>query len=312
MNNEKPSTCDIACVGNITEDTLLYVERLPPLDGVSFVTEVTRCLGGRGAIPAFVAAALGSKTALLTAIGMNAKTELLEPLSAAGVDTTCIERQGDGESYFEAIAAISKNDENSVTYFVPKKIPMTVSPRHEARARAARVVYFSTHKRSFNLCLLEAVRTSGSIVIHNLSRYLFTDGKYREAALERSEILIGNEYEYSELLRDCDCTDQGLFRLYPRVGVVVVTLGARGVKAIRPGRESTHVAAIAARVRTPLGAGDAFAGGFIHAIAQGHAVEKGLATGVRTAAASIRAGRTLPDLGELRMIRKDSLENESS
>src|SRR5208282_5815821 len=97
-----------------------------------------------------------------------------------------------------------------------------------------------------------------------------------------SEVLFGNAAEIGRAARLAGAVDaRGLLSQVP---LVVRTEGPRGVSAFsRAGRE--HVPAMRpSRVRSLIGAGDAFRGGFYGSFFAGNPLRKCLAGGARSAA----------------------------
>lgn len=291
---------DVVCVGNITQDWLLHVEHLPALDDVSYVDATTRCTGGRGAIPAMVASALGSHTALCTVIGKATPAGVLEPLQRAGVNLNGVTHEGDGEGVFEVIVAVGRHEQNCISFFLPKNIPFAATDLQRCMTASAEVVYLSTHKRSFNRDILASLPDDHRNVVHNVSPYLFADEAYRDIAFARSSILLGNEAEVTLMLTALGLDHQTIFNRHPRLRALIVTVGASGAQVLRPGEGPHHVPARRTDVHTPVGAGDAFAGGFVHALAQGWDIVKAAELGVVTAAESLCAATSHPDCDCLR------------
>ncbi len=58
----------IVCVGNMTYDILLTVGDLPKIEGVGYVYDNTKCMGGRGAIVALALSSLVFNCSYFTSI----------------------------------------------------------------------------------------------------------------------------------------------------------------------------------------------------------------------------------------------------
>lgn len=134
------------------------------------------------------------------------------------------------------------------------------------------------------------------------------------SSIERADALKLNEQELATVRELMGLPPAGLAELAARlrrVGAlryVLVTLGDRGALAVGPDDEIVYAPGRPVRLVDPLGAGDAFAAGFVHALLGGSglraACELGVALGALTAA---RAGATAAIApGEVqRMLRLD-------
>ena len=91
-------------VGNATEDSILFVRELPANDIVAMADNRLHCLGGRGVVPALVAAALGMDAHLCTVIGADRRaafTSFLETYHV-GHDLVKWDEQNDGITQYVA------------------------------------------------------------------------------------------------------------------------------------------------------------------------------------------------------------------
>lgn len=265
---------------------MLYVDGLPELDDVAFVQSSACSLGGRGAIPAITASCLGSRTALCTVVGGGTPIELMTPIVRAGVATSGICKDSGPCSLFEVIIAIGRKEENCVSYFLPKPIQFVVAETHRALVRSAPFIYFSTHKRSFNLELLKEIRP-GQQVVHNISTYLSTDAEYRETMLRTSTVLIGNAKEVAHLLALVDADIPRLLMVYKNLLGLIVTSGSDGSTLWQRGQTELRFPAERVSVKTPVGAGDSFAGGLLHGLQAGQSLVEAMKLGSLTAAESV-------------------------
>lgn len=78
----------VVVVGNATKDCVFFVSHLPSEDEVCAVQKSIKSLGGRGVVPALVAAALDLEPELCTVIGDNLKHEFNDFLNANHVGTS--------------------------------------------------------------------------------------------------------------------------------------------------------------------------------------------------------------------------------
>jgi len=291
-----------ACVGNLTQDHLFFTERMPEIDDVAFVLDRVDCVGGRGALVALAVAALGVPVDLCTVVGDLAPDHDLLFLQQSGVGTEGISKANCGEGLFEVFAAIGAHEENSISFFVPKKIPFEVTPQHVRLVAEADVVYFSTHKRSFNAELIKTLRPNQK-VIHNLTSYMIADTGYLDLLLSSSDVLVGNQGELNYLLRHLSFQRvQQVMDTYQKVECVIATQGKSGAQVFTKGKVVTVPARFAKAV-APIGAGDAFAAGIVYGVSAGFSYVAAARLGAALGAESVQSRCSYPDLNRIRESR---------
>ncbi len=100
----------------------------------------------------------------------------------------------------------------------------------------------------------------------------FGDGELIRELIDGAAILFSNEYETALIEQKTGWTAD---EVLSRVGTWVVTLGARGVRVKRQGKETITVDAVAEIEKVePTGVGDAFRAGFLAALAWGLGLER--------------------------------------
>ncbi len=111
-------------------------------------------------------------------------------------------------------------------------------------------------------------RTRGYPFIADCSQQLaFAEGELIRDLIDGAAILFSNEYE-SHLIESK--TGWSADEVLSRVGCQVKTLGAKGVRVMRPGGEPVEVAAASDVIAVePTGVGDAFRAGFLAGLAWG-------------------------------------------
>jgi len=301
LNDRPLKRC--ACVGNMTQDHLLFTERLPEIDDVAFVLDRVDCVGGRGALVALTAAALGIPVGLCTVVGDHAPAQCLRFLQESGVSTEGISKASGGEGLFEVFAAIDAHEENCISFFVPKKISFEVLPQHTRLVADADVVYFSTHKRSFNSTLIKSLHP-GQTIIHNLTSYMLADAQYLDLLLSTSNVLVGNEAELNYLLHHLALNRAPqVMEKYSKIECVIATQGKAGALVFTKEGVVT-VAAQSSKAVAPIGAGDAFAAGIMYGVSAGFSYVAAARLGVALGAESVRSRYSYPDLNRLRENRE--------
>lgn len=214
------SDIKIACVGNLTDDQLLYIDAIPSLDDVAYVNKSTRCMGGRGALVALILGRAKLVPSLVTVLPQSEKAYEYETfLNKNNVCTKAVHFSETSDSLFEVIIAISREQKNCISFFKPTDILFEVNEVQKETVRDSDIVYFSTHKRSFNRVLLNEIDLSKSCIVHNVSSYFLQDSEYTDLMLQKSNILIFNESEEELLLRNLGISGaRELFNIAPPIG----------------------------------------------------------------------------------------------
>lgn len=295
------SELHVSCVGNITQDKLLRVDSIPELDDVAYVNESVECMGGRGAIVALALGRLGISTSLVTAVSNDSiARNYLEFLQENNVDVSSVAIDNSAGSLFKVIVAISKEQENCISFFEPSNINFSSTPGQLDTVNDSDIVYFSTHKRSFNESMLSSIKNDSTKVIHNISSYFLQSKEYVSLMLNRSNILIGNELETSALLKSADCSSpQDLFNYYSNLETIYATQGDAGSWIYSKDSRPCFVEAQGSESVSPVGAGDAYAAGVIYGIANGWSNIRCAEFASKVASISVGSATSYPDLDAL-------------
>ena len=295
------SELHVSCIGNITQDKLLRVDSIPELDDVAYVNESVECMGGRGAIVALALGRLGISTSLVTAVSNDSiARNYLEFLQENNVDVSSVAIDNSAESLFKVIVAISKEQENCISFFEPSNINFSSTPGQLDTVNNSDIVYFSTHKRSFNESMLSSIKNDSTKVIHNISSYFLQSKEYVSLMLNRSNILIGNELETSALLKGADCSSpQDLFNYYSNLETIYATQGDAGSWIYSKDSRPCFVEAQGSESVSPVGAGDAYAAGVIYGIANGWSNIHCAEFASKVASISVGSATSYPDLDTL-------------
>ena len=273
-------TLSAAVVGNITRDTLYLVDRLPLVDDVATIRRWVECFGGRGAATSTILSGT-YPVRLVTGVPLSEREPVTAFLQAAGDASTGIDWYDTSEAMSEVLVTIGEEDEDCTSLFRPGFEAVAPSDNQREVMSASDILYLTTHGLNFNLSALSAAGDD-CVVIANITAYMFARPDYRDAVLERAEVLVGNEGEWVSLLSAVRSeTPTELFSRLPRLQQVYRTMGARGAQAFDSfGRFDERAPAAGVNVRTPVGVGDAFAAGVVAARIRGSdgAVALGLGT----------------------------------
>lgn len=248
----------VVVLGSVNLDVVATGERLPaPGETVTGAT-LARHPGGKGANQALAAARLGADVALVSRVGADsAADEALALLRAEGADLTGVAVDPTLPTGV-ALIAVSREGENQIVVAPGANLGLTPD-RVPDLGDAALIVQLELPVETVE----RAVAAHAGLVCANLAPAL----PVSDALLARADLVVVNETEaaaYGARL--------GLCR-----GAVVTTLGARGARMTRAGRE---VAAAAPPPVTPVdttGAGDCFVAALVVALLEGRDDEQALA-----------------------------------
>ncbi|MDV6010999.1 ribokinase [Haloechinothrix sp. LS1_15] len=277
-------------VGSANRDLTVEVERRPEAGETVLGGDTRTSAGGKGANVAVAAAKLGSRVAMVGAVGADsAGEELLGSLRAAGVDTGLVRRcrRPSGAAYI----TVTPDGENSIivspgangdlgvpdvqaaagviaaarVLFTVPEVPMeTVAAAvRSARDRQVRVVFNASPVTDLEPDILAAA--DPLVVNGHEAAWLLGVGP-------------GESGEPGELVR-------GLRELGARS--VVVTLGARGAVTSDDAMGQVTVPAPAVTPVDTTGAGDAFSGALVSRLAEGAQLPEAARFAARVAAISV-------------------------
>lgn len=302
------SELHVSCIGNVTQDKLLHIGSIPELDDVAYVNGSIECMGGRGAIVALALGRLGVSTSLITSMSNDSVArDYLEFLQENNVDISSVAIDNNAESLFKVIVAISKEQENCISFFEPSNINFSATPSQLDTVNDSDIVYFSTHKRSFNETILSSIKNDSAKVIHNISSYFLQSKKYVSLMLDRSNILIGNELEMRVLLDSTNCSSpQDLFNYSPNLETIYATQGDAGSCIYSKDSTPCFVEAQDSESVSPVGAGDAYAAGVIYGIANGWSNIRCAEFASKVASISVGSATSYPDLDALDRLIEDT------
>jgi 5-dehydro-2-deoxygluconokinase len=259
------------------------------------ITEVTGFSAYVGGCPTNVsvgARRLGLRTALLTAVGDDQVGDfVMHFLQQEGVETRFTPRKP-GHRTSAVLLTIQPPDRFPLTYYRDNCADreLSIDDVRAAPVADSRILFVTgtglSHQPSREATLFAAdlARQNGTPVVVDLDYRPDQWAHARAFAdvmtelLARADITIGTEEEAmaaggeSDLARAIDA----LRRAGPET--LVVKRGGRGATVFEGDRES-HVPAFPVRVLNVLGAGDAFASGFLHACLSGASVERAARAG---------------------------------
>ena len=279
---------DLAVSGHVNVDRFLRVRRAPAADRTVPILAVEDRLGGTATNLALVAARGGVRVGLISRVGDGFPGAFRTRLRAAGVDlgglATVVGTATPTCYTIEEAGGVQRTliDQGPMGTDAGPAVARSWLRRHSW-------IHLGTGPPGAQLDLAAAARDEGMRVAADPAQEIFY--RWERAPflrlLDRSEILFGNRAEIARAVRLAGAA--GPRGLLPRVPTVVRTEGANGATAFtRAGRE--HVRSVRpARLRTLVGAGDAFRGGFYAGFFAGARLPECLAAGARAAARWVAA-----------------------
>lgn len=298
MSENAPSPVGVLCVGE-TMGVVTTSDASPVVTGTSFLLET----GGAESNVAAHLATLGDEAAWFSALGADAVGErILRRLRAAGVDVSLVEvRAG------ERTGLYVKDPGNGVVYY---RAGSAASRLNADDARAIPVERFrvlhlsgitpalSPSCREFASVLIERAREAGVLVSFDVNHRaalwpdLQTASDVLREFAERADICFVGLDE-AQGLWDVE-TPADVRALLSEVRILVVKDGPIGATEF-DGESETFVATPPVEVVEPVGAGDAYASGWLHGFLAGQPAEERLLTGHVRAARTLRSAGDLPD-----------------
>ncbi|WP_411721089.1 ribokinase [Mycetocola sp.] len=254
----------VVVVGSINADTVLAMDKLPLPGETILATGSVEFLGGKGHAQALAAARFGSHCMLIGAVGDDdAARDVRAGLSEAGVDLSLLRtvREPTGRAY----VSVDASGENSIVVVPGANASVdALSSSDVAAIQSASVLLIQLENGT--TAAFEAIRTARAagvtVVLNAAPARAIPDDVFSSV-----NYLIVNEGEARQL-SGSENLDEAGGRLCRRVGTVLVTVGAGGVRVYE--RHVTPYIVTAERVRVidTTGAGDSFCGVFAAAIAQ--------------------------------------------
>ncbi|HLT96745.1 MAG TPA: ribokinase [Acidimicrobiia bacterium] len=272
----------VTVVGSVNLDLVARCSQLPRPGETITAESFARFPGGKGANQALAAKRAGSDVSLIGAVGEDSDAEeALALLVEAGVDLSGV-RRVDAPTGL-ALITVGESGENQIVV-VPGANHLLATDMIDIGATDAVLCQLEI---PMDAVVAAAERTQGLFCVNAAPATALP-----AEVLERADVLIVNETE-RDLLSD-QLADTG--------ALVVVTLGAAGAKAFRGGRVVAEVQPPPVDPVDTVGAGDAFCGALVTALAGGTTVAAALRYGcIAGALATTRQGAqpSLPTAAEI-------------
>lgn len=281
---------DITIAGEINLDIILY--GLPddlPQERELLANGCCVTLGSSSAITAHNLSVLGSKVGFVTRVGQDDLGGIaLDRMRAAGVDLSRITESHDSDTGLTMILPHSRSRHILTNPGCMAEMKLEhLDLEYLTSARHFHLSSFFLHRGMIQQIpeLFKKLKQAGLTI--SLDTNDDPDDRWADTlpeALRYVDILMPNEREACKIAGVSDF-EKAIRQLSERVPLLVVKIGSKGSMAVR-GDERFLNSALNVEVIDPVGAGDSFNAGFLHAYVQGAKLEDCLANGNLAAAFS--------------------------
>ena len=277
----------VMIVGSTMMDLVAYADRLPEAGETVVGSSFQVGFGGKGANQAIMARLLGADVSMVCSVGTDGYgTETLQNFADRGIDTTWA-RRVPGASGVAPIW-VEASGQNRIIILPGANLAMdpevAVAAVNDGPAPDVVAGQFEI-PQSVTAAAFAAARRRGAITVLNPAPAAPLEGQLAAAV----DWLIPNEVELAALTGEAPGEelpgDDLLRSVADRVGCrLLVTLGEAGSALVTTDGEVLRIHAPAVDAVDTTGAGDAFVGGFIWALASGR--DEIEAIGIATAVAA--------------------------
>lgn len=277
----------ITVVGSVNLDLVATCQHLPRPGETVIASDWQRFPGGKGANQALAARRAGANVTLVAAVGDDPEArQALRLLRDDGVDLSRLQVTPAPTGL--ALISVDSAGDNQIVVVPGANAALSPAPIDVAGADAV-----LTQLEIPMEAVTAAARTATGLFCLNAA----PAGPVDAEVLDRADVIVVNESER-------DALAETLGRV---AGLVVVTLGAAGARAYRSRRLVAEAQPPPVDPLDTVGAGDAFCGSLVTALAAGAGVEQALIWGVTAGAlATTRRGAqpSLPTRDEIEAARR--------
>ena len=238
---------------------------------ISFlVSEMRKQRGGCAANIAYTLALLGHDARIVAAAGRDF-SEYSEWLANQGVDVGGI-RVFDDEMTASCHITTDQDDNQITGFFVGAMRRAGELSLKERKGQRPAICIVAPDDPEAMIRHSQEAREAGLPFLFDPSfQVTAMDGGQLTAAAEGAAILAVNDYEHAVFEQKTGKEGEAIFDL---VDMVIVTLGAKGSKLLRAGREDIMIPpAEISMLLDPTGAGDAYRAGFVAGLMRGYELE---------------------------------------
>ena len=251
---------DLLAVGHTAMDYIIQVDQFPHPNSSTAINDMKTFHGGAAANVAVVAANLGLKSSLVSAVGGEFEgskyCDLFEELSIE-IDDMIIIREEKSPTAF----VITNGDNDQISYFywgAAKYFKESNVP--ESAIKKARAVHLATGDPGFNRRCGLTAHKYGKLISFDPGQdlHMYSPSDLVEV-IKICDILFGNHHEIDRILETLQVDVNELQELGP--DIIVKTQGKNG--SIIYADEKIEVGAKLTKTVDPTGAGDSYRAGFL-------------------------------------------------
>lgn len=277
-------------VGSINQDFVLKVDHRPDPGETVTGAELATYPGGKGANQAVAASLLGASVTMLGRVGGDSIGEaLLSNLQKRGVNTGYVKPLATA-STGAAFITVTPDGENAITVAPGANRQLTEQDVEEAAGTIGGADILIAQLEIPPTVVQRVVEVAAKVGTRAAVN-LAPPFELSSGVLGKLDPLVVNEHEAAFLLgekvrgtKEAITAARGLLSLGVRS--VVITLGTEGA-VLAEGSSARHVAAPRVKAVDTTGAGDAFAGALVTALAGGRSLEEATSYAVRAGAAAV-------------------------
>jgi len=264
---------DILVVGSLTLDQIFQVTRLPERNFEAEVIDSGTFFGGRAPNVAAMAAKLGLRTGIVSAVGDDFRSSGYERhLGKLRVDLSGV-TVVPGQKTRQTLI-FSDPEGNQITFlnFRPEKYSGQMEVP-VGMIRKSKVVHLSSSgDYRFNVRCASSARQNGALVSFDIGNDPFTEiPEYLKGMIKHTSFLFGNDAEVSGVLDRLKVASvEGLLNFGPPMLTVVVIEKKSRSSVIYSREEVEHVPSAIRNMKDPSGGSDGYVAGFLTGYLGGH------------------------------------------
>ena len=261
---------DLLAIGHTAFDYIIQVNQFPLPNSSTSINKMKTFFGGAAANVAVVAANLGVKSSLVSAVGNDfVGSKYQKKIEDLFIDTTGMIVIEDEKTPTAFVVTDSNNDQISyfywgaAAYFKESNPPVKIITNTNA-------VHLATGDPSFNRGCGELAHEYGKLISFDPGQdlHMYSYEELKEV-LKIVDILFGNHHEINRILKILKMDIDELRRFGPNI--VVKTVGKDG--SVIYADEKIRIDAVHAKTLDPTGAGDSYRAGFLKAYLNGESLK---------------------------------------
>lgn len=275
------SSSFLAYFGHINIDVSIRVRSLPRVGSIN-AENVSENFGGTAGNFAIVSRKLGLDFDLYGAVSSKSHGNYLKYLSSIGVETDHLDISD--ESY-GPVCYITSDGDNQVAYMFQGPMEDWAPVERFNGSSHYQWVHFSTGPPEAYAKIFDRIKESRVTFDPGQEIHFRYDGKTAMKFLERADMFVGNEAEFTKLM---ELTGESSEAIVSRVHTVIITGGRDGVTAYIDGKKSEFSILPVEKVHDTIGAGDSFRAGLYTGLWKGMSMKDSIVMGIIVSSVAIQ------------------------